>query len=397
MGETPARRVRRRLALPEAVFLAFAVVFVFSVAVTVAMMDGGPPALAVPFERVRIEYIGDVPLATELGPARFVREYPLLGRRITHHSGTHPPGGVLFLYWVSQLFGTGAMPAALVAVAVASLGVVPAYLLARELAGPRVATLTAGLYVVAPNLVLFTATSMDGVFLVLPVLTLWLFHRAIHGRAWFATLAWSVACGVALAAAMLMTFATVCLAVVFACYALLVPRRYFPPVLASLLVAAVTFAACKVGLYLTTGYDVIATLFAAIERDASVMGSGHESLRRYFDVSVANLVAFPIGTGLAVTTLWVREIATIAPRRSALPGWWTFVLAGATAIPALAFSTLFTLEVERIWLFLAPYLLIPAAVQLARSGPTRPRLAYHMMGLTFLQTWVTELLLFTYW
>ena len=66
-----------------------------------------------------------------------------------------------------------------------------------------------------------------------------------------------------------------------------------------------------------------------MSRVNAVMGSGYESLGRYLDVSFANLMAFLIGTGLVVTTLWLREIVWAASRRRTLSGWWTFVVAAA--------------------------------------------------------------------
>src|SRR5688572_23747593 len=136
-----ALRLRRRRAMPEWAFVPLAVLGVFGMNTAVAMMDGGMPPLVHPFTRTAMEYVGDVPRAQELGATTFLRDYHLQGRRICHHAGTHPPGGVLVLYGASRVFGDDVTTACWVAIVLSGLGVIPAYLLARALGGPLLAAL----------------------------------------------------------------------------------------------------------------------------------------------------------------------------------------------------------------------------------------------------------------
>ena len=41
------------------------------------------------------------------------------------------------------------------------------------------------------------------------------------------------------------------------------------------------------------------------------MGTGYESIGRYFHLSFANLFAFLIGVGLPITTVWLRQIVVV--------------------------------------------------------------------------------------
>jgi hypothetical protein len=76
-----------------------------------------------------------------------------------------------------------------------------------------------------------------------------------------------------------------------------------------------------------------------------------------------------------------------------------FTLAGAATLVLAAFSTLFTAEVERIWLFLAPLLVLPAAQRLhewrRETGSDAPFFA--AAGLLGAQTLAFEVVLNTRW
>jgi hypothetical protein len=97
--------------------------------------------------------------------------------------------------------------------------------------------------------------------------------------------------------------------------------------------------------------------------------------------------------------LWVREVIKNLPKK--VPGKEVdfFVISSAISIIILSFSTLFTLEVERIWMFLSPLLVIIAArhVNSIEDQTQKFRFLYLAMSVLFLQTWGMELLFYTYW
>jgi hypothetical protein len=76
-------------------------------------------------------------------------------------------------------------------------------------------------------------------------------------------------------------------------------------------------------------------------------------------------------------------------------------LAFALALIAFSFARMFSLETERIWIFMTPLILIPAAnevMQIRSSKPLRVTLRVStVMLLLFAQTWLTEILLYTWW
>ena len=364
-----ARRAR------PAVLLPILVVAVVAINFTTAMMDGGPAGVWRPFDRPGHEYYYDVPLVRSAG--QIVRDYPKLMPRMTIHGHTHPPGGVLFLYAVSRAFGPGRPAAAAgAAVAVTALGIIPAYLLARRQFGAEVALAAATLYAVAPSLVLFGATSMDGVFLVPQVTAVWLAVEAMAAPRRRA--AWAAAAGAALAVGLFLTFATVVTGVLIGLYALVRRDR---GAWVAMGIAAAAFLAVEGGLRFGCHYDLVANLQEARASDHRKMQTQHVGVGRWLDISTANLVAFAVGVGFAAVGPWAV-------------GSWSGGLSAATMVTVLAFSFggLFTRETERIWMFLTPLVLLPVARRAAAEGSVR----WTAVAL-FVQTWAMQATLDTLW
>ena len=94
-------------------------------------------------------------------------------------SRTHPPGPVLFLWAVRRLFGPGLVPAWLATVLFTATACYLVYFIARRLEGEAVARASLALFLLTPNVVLFTTTSMDGPFSVFLLLALASFLRAV--------------------------------------------------------------------------------------------------------------------------------------------------------------------------------------------------------------------------
>jgi hypothetical protein len=385
--------VKRLIARPisEALALLSAFVFVFAINVTTAMMDGSPKAICKPFDRPGSEYFSDVPAVRGVG--QFLHGYVSNLYRYSLHARTHPPGAVLVLYFVARALGPGIATAAWSAVFITATGVAPFYLLVRRLAGRHIASTALALYAVAPSLVLFGATSMDGVFLVAMLWSTYFLHRAIvEPRVGNAIIA-----GIVLAASLMLSYVTVCVGVMMFIYAILEyagSRKQIGAVAGSFAVCAMAIVLCLAILYRLTGFNYLACLQASRFYDHYTMRTSSMSFSRYLDISFSNLIAFLIGVGFPVVVLWWKQ--TI---RSVIA--WTpadrFNLAGVASVLIFSFAGLFTHETERIWLFFVPVGLLAAASWIGRAGSMeRPSLDW-TMGLTFMQTWLMQLLLFTIW
>ena len=368
-----------------------------------------------PYTRTSLEYYGDVPRVDELGIRRFLRDYskPEVFDTLSGHTRTHPPGGVLFLWHVSALFGYNLVSASLISIIFTALTVIPIYRLGEHLYGEKVGRYALLLFLITPNFVMFTGTSMDGPFSVFPILSVYLFYIArdqetIPDQKWYEYRPYSLLTGLALALGMFMTYSTVVVGV-FLCVIAILERSRFLQYLKVLLFASIGFIGFYLLLFVLTGFRPIEALWAAIKKDEMGMGTGYESVGRYFHLSFANLFAFLIGVGLPITTVWLRQIVSTVKewrqRADASEGTrapWifrfeesdTFVIGFLITLLYFTFSTLFTMEVERIWIFMVPFFVIPVAKHLV-ARPLSD--LYWVAGILTVQLIVSEVLLYTYW
>ncbi len=411
-------------------FIGVAIVCFIAINISVAQIDGYREigaedekerilTLLEPYTRTSLEYYGDVPRVDELGIRRFLRDYskPEVFDTLSGHTRTHPPGGVLFLWHVSGLFGYNLISASLISIIFTALTVIPIYRLAEMLYGRKVARYALLIFLITPNFVMFTGTSMDGPFSVFPILSVYLFYIAreretIPDQKWHEFRPYSLLTGLSLALGMFMTYATVVIGV-FLCVIALLERHRFVQYLKVLLFAGSGFIGFYLLLFVLTGFRPIEALWAAIKKDETGMGTGYESVGRYFHLSFANLFAFLIGVGFPITTVWLRQLVStirdwrqdtrISEEKTHEPRTpWisrhehadTFVIGFLITLLFFTFSTLFTMEVERIWIFMVPFFVIPVAKHLT-ARPISD--FYWVIGILVAQLIIGEVLLYTYW
>ena len=403
-----------------------AIVCFLAIHISVALIDGYREyeqegeekeilGLLEPYTRTSLEYYGDVPRVDELGVGTFLRDYskPELFETLSGHTRTHPPGGVLFLWLFSKILGYNLVSASLVSILFTALTVIPLYRLGERLYGEKVGRYALLLFLITPNFVMFTGTSMDGPFSVFPLLSVCLFYEAraretSSEQAWHEFRPYSLLAGLSLALGMFMTYSTVVIGV-FLCVIALLERKRFVQYLKVLLFAGSGFIGFYLLLFVLTGFRPIEALSAAIEKDEMGMGTGYESTGRYLHLSFANLFAFLIAVGLPITTVWLRQVVstltewrrnTLSSEQESIPWIFryekldAFVIGFLITLLFFAFSTLFTLEVERIWIFMVPFFVIPVAKHLA-DRPISD--LYWVAGVLVAQLIVAEALLYTYW
>jgi hypothetical protein len=363
------------------------------VAVSVAMIDGGPAALVGPFAaRADLEYWSAAERVSD--PIAFVRSYPGVLGRLPMHAQTHPPGGILFFRAVRGAFGPGPWPAAW---AVIAFGVVNAMIVfgwARRVGGPGAARRAAALFVVAPGVVLFTATSTDAVFAAPLIASMACFDEAIASTSRRSPL-WGTLSGLMLGVAGFFTY-SVAVAGLFCVIAATVAIWSKPrAVILAGTGALMGFVVFHAVLWVATGFDPVATFRAALGHSHRIMaGTAHEEWARHAHLSVANLAAFLIGAGLPLVAAAVGRVPTSEsgrPHRLAIATALTLLI--ASCVPA------YTLEVERIWIFVVPLVAIVAAVRLDAADDNRGDVTTSVLavGLAALQTIVMEVILVTYW
>lgn len=368
-----------------------AFLFVIAINATTAMMDGTLKAIWKPFDWPGSEYFSDVPAVKAIAP--FLRGYIANLWHYSIHTRTHPPGAVILLYLIGRSIAPGIAVAAWCAIIITATAIIPFYLLSRRLAGRRVAILAVGLYALAPSLVIFGATSMDGIFLAPLIWSMYFLERTISER----RLIHAILAGGVLSISLFFSYVTVCVVAMMLVYAILkciqTPSQAIRIVGLLSASAAVIFASFAI-LYLLTGFNYLACLHMSRHYDHYAMRTFTISFGRYIDISLDNLMAFLVGVGLPVVVIWCRKTTESIHIRTDID---RFNLAAVISILVFSFVRLFTHETERVWLFFIPPAMLAAASWIAaRQRDERPLLEWAMC-LLFAQTWLFQLLLFTIW
>ena len=388
----PRRRSRTVVALGMGLFLA--------VGLGIASIDGPfhyrgvvVPAFATPLVHWASDYFGDVPKVERLGPAGFLQRYP--ERRffdgLATHSKSHPPGPVLFHWLVSRIVGYDPVRGALAVIAVGALAVPLIFLIGRNAYGEDVGRRGVLLWLVTPGAILYGVTSMDSVFMVCGLASLCLFMGWWRGAPGPGR---PLLLGVSLAAGTFMTYSLffmgACLIVITLLDEQLRWRRAF--------VAGGLALGSYVAFYLVlwaVGFDPVRALRASIGYDARLMGTGIESVGRYFNQTIAQAVAFGgFALGVAVAGIWLLGLAAAARDAAGGAGRDAFALGSGLTLLGMIFSSLFSFEVERVWLFMLPLLVLVAARHLSMLGR---HVTYATLALSAVQLLLAETLLGMFW
>jgi hypothetical protein len=367
-----------RPGLDRRVFVAAAVVVFFGFATAVAFVAGDRVEATV---GMRADPDGRV--VGQLGLRDLVDSYPdLLGEQLhSVHSLTHPPGRPVFVWALDRAFGDHPLARSIAIAALASLVVIPAWLLAREMHGERVARHAVALLAAAPGPVLFAVASVEAVEAVALVTAGWLFVRALREDG---DPRWAVTAGIVLGGTFFFTYSAAIVAAFLGLYALLTRRR--ATVLRTLAGATAGGLGMLAVLSLALGFDPFAVSTATREFNAALppcpdpvpRGSPPCALPRPYWFWLAGspagwltLAGVPIA-GLGLRALFVERsrllVALIVPNLVlyVLPHDVTGLVAG---------------ELERTVLWAVPFTAVAAGAALARASGERYRRAL-TVGLT---------------
>jgi methylthioxylose transferase len=350
----------------------------FVLALAVAALAGGPWAWRQPLDYAG-EYQAGVGMVGAI-PA-FLRAFPRLLPFLPSHASGHPAGAMVAYALVARVW-PGLTAAALATVALGSLGVVAAGGLARDELGEPGGRLALACWVLSPGVVLYLATSADAIFATVLGAAALAAHRGLTRR----SPAWTAAGGALLWVGSMLTYSAVLLLAFLGLRAAGRLRADRAWVLAWAAGTAAVFVGLAVLLWATTGYDVPAALRATHRAYQAAPGSAG---RPYALWLPGDLVAFGGMLGVPLlAALATRAVAVVRERA------WTSVDAAALATLLAAASWGFTRgEVERIFQFLVPLVLVPATRQLLAWRARLPVVA----GLLLAQVLAVQILFNTRW
>jgi hypothetical protein len=347
-------------------------------ALAVAALAGGPAAWGAPFD-----YAGEYPAGVDKVGAipTFLREFPARLPVLPGHATGHPAGAMVVYTLVARVW-PGLTAAALATVALGSLGAVAAGGLARDELGEPGGRLALAVWVVAPGMVLYLATSADAVFAAVLGGAALAAHRGLVRR----SASWTVAGGVLLWASSMLTYAAVLLLVFLGVRAAGLLRTDRAWVLRWAAATGAVVVGLAGGLWLAAGYDVRAAVLAVHGAYQAAPGSAGRSLVQWLP---GDLLAFGGMLGVPLLAALTARTVMVVRERA-----WASVDAAALATLLAAASWGFTKgEVERIFQFLIPLVLVPVVRQLLAWRARVPV----VVGWLVVQTLLVQVLFATRW
>ncbi len=390
-------------------------VFVGALVVPVAfdIAVHGPDAPIALFRDSPYEYLRDTPQVAG-DPIGFMARFETIAPTLSAHGSTHPPGAILFLWLIEQLFGPGPVATSWITIGLSALIPLVAVWLGWRLGDARLALASGMLAALFPGQMMYSVTSLDGVFSLLMAAGAAAFFLALEPpqRPALALLA-----GALIAAALFMTYAATQLFFFGVAAAVLALIRHAPQagwrtaLLAicrqGALAAAVIALSCFL-IYLATGFKVISASRTATFINGEMMERFREygppvtpflppSYDYYLRFAAANLVSYL--TFLTPWALLALSALFLRAQRERCQSWWAALLGAlGSLVLGMWLSGLFNHEVERIWMFTYPLAAVLVAYH-ALQGPLaaqRWRLAFYA-GLMLAFFSLMKLTLYTIW
>lgn len=334
------------------------------------------------------EYFDDAARVLDL--REFLRHYTELAPQLSLHGRVHPPGFATFLYVIGHAFSPTPLAAGIAVLLVFCAGTLAAWRAFALVLDRRVARTAAVMLLAAPSLLDFACTSMDAVFYGIACLALYaaLLALAERGCWWHAALT-----GVALYAASFCSFSAVLLGLFVGLYAMVLwwqtPSRR---IAVRLSIALAGFATAYAVVRFAVGFDLWESFQVARAQHYQIMAAviGRTVAAAYVPITVGNLAAFLIGTGLGIVPLFARRAKAVAMSPRPHP---IFVATVATLLVSCC-GGLYTMETERILMFAVPWVVV-SATSAALSLSDGALVLLTAVG--WAQALLMEVFLFTLW
>jgi hypothetical protein len=294
----------------------------------------------------------------------------------------HPPFATVFYVLVDRVWA-GLDAAALATVAAGCLGLLVVAGLARDELGEEGERVAVVCWALAPVTLLYLATSADAMWAPVLAGAALAADRGLRRQSW----GWTLAGGVLLWLASMLTFAAVLVLPFLAVRALAVRAAAGWGWVLRWAAATTAVVLGLAGLLqVATGYDVLAAVAAVDDFWSHAPGTGQ---RVWWVWIFGDLIAFAVILGFPLTAALVARLATVVRERA----WGSFEAATAAAVVAAACWGHTRGEVERMWQFLVPFAVVVAVRQLLRWRAGLPLVAGLLLG----QALAVELLFYTRW
>jgi hypothetical protein len=333
-------------------------------------------------------YYTDAQFVASMPPgSNWLGIYPDLLPRFHTHTRNKPPGSLTYYLLFIRAMGYGpssAAAAGLTLALLAALAIPAVYWLALTLGADRdTAWIAAVLLTFCPGFVLVYPT-LDAAYVGLVALLLVGWHTALRSTAGRAA-AWSLAGGLLLSVILYLTYTPLVIGFFMAADAFLprAGRRVAPAgaLARGALVLAIAALAYAV-LYWATGFDPIRTFRVALSDQNQFVRQG--ILQRPYPWTILfDLTDFALaGAWVIVIPVALAAYTALRGRIFGAPRWLILVMIAQPLVVAV--TALAQTETARLWSFMLPMILIPAAAEMARWRPSARAIFYAAMFLLLL-------------
>ena len=363
----------------------------------------------------REEYLWDARRITDL--PGFLRQYAQLVPQLSSHGRTHPPGNAALLYLIGKPIGFSPLAVGIGILALFAAGIIVTYLWMREVCGETGARVGALLTLASPSVLNFACTAMDAVFLLVAALAVWPGIVAFSPRG---KIRHAVAAGGALFLAMMFSFSAFPVGLLIAVYGGVILFRKKGIALRRLGIILISFLASYLLVDFLTGFDLWEDFAAARGEHVKQMTwlIGRPLRELYGKLVYGNISAFLIGCGVAIVALFGLRIVALMRGVAGLTAknakgaknngdsvtaeqnlgkklsFDPFLIATLVTGAVLCAGGLFTMEIERIWLFAIPWF---AAVAVGTESRIAVNETRWLCGAGWAQALGMAALLFTLW
>ncbi|MFH1905531.1 MAG: hypothetical protein ABIK53_08440 [bacterium] len=349
------------------------------------------------------------------------------------HARVHPPGNILFFWWIIHIFNslptltdsllnmvksTTFNPLPVFSVIGDAFGhffsdaekaasvflslslpflkcavIIPMYYLGKLIYGKKTALVAVCFYAVIPALNLFTP-GMDQTYTLVSVLSFYLFCLSIKkNNIWFTLLS-----GLVLSIGIMLSFCFLVILGLIICYGLIwfwINKTHLNYILKSFLVLFVAFTALPLLFYLLYDFNII-KFFVSInvfsENARLDIIRGEVARRTYWKWLLYNPVDFFLFVGIPISVLSFRSIYSII-KSGKIEASNILSVAFFSILFLLLFSGINRSEVARLWMFLMPFPALIAASQIKTKTSSAFLI---LLSLQILQTIVFKLFINVY-
>lgn len=289
--------------------------------------------------------------------------------RLAVHSSTHPPGPILFYYIFFKLFGspTGAMIGGITVGCLASLGVLVTYEFTSLWTDNRRIQVTASaLYALVPAISVFFP-ELDQVYPIFAMLLILFWCRSLESRKKIPSEA--LYFGLTLAVSLFFADNLLTIGAFLAYYGLYWAWRQrwtklsFVTFLRNSVIGVGVCAGVYLLLWVATGYDPIAVFFNVLSNQAVLEALMNRSSALF---GLFDPLDFFLGAGMMVLPLILFQLGRNVRGFDRTRTEVALTLIGLATILTIDLSGVLRGEAARVWLFLQPLVVVPAALELAR-------------------------------